>query len=41
MSATVDELVAIDDFGEITARSVVNFFAHESNVELCRKLIAA
>jgi DNA ligase (NAD+) len=41
MSATVDELVAIDDFGEITARSVVNFFAHENNVELCRKLIAA
>ncbi|MBQ8409302.1 MAG: NAD-dependent DNA ligase LigA [Clostridia bacterium] len=41
MSATVDELVAIDDFGEITARSVVSFFAHENNVELCRKLISA
>ncbi len=41
MSATVDELTAIDDFGEITARSVVNFFAHESNVELCHKLVAA
>jgi DNA ligase (NAD+) len=41
MSATADDLIAIDDFGEITARSVVNFFAHENNVELCRKLIAA
>ncbi len=41
MSATADDLVAIDDFGEITARSVVNFFAHESNIELCHKLQAA
>ena len=40
MSATADDLVAIDDFGEITARSVVNFFAHESNIELCHKLQA-
>ena len=41
MVATVDELVAINDFGEITARSVVDFFARESSVELCRKLMAA
>jgi DNA ligase (NAD+) len=41
MSATVDELIAINDFGEITARSVVNFFARESSIELCRKLISA
>ena len=41
MTATVDELVAINDFGEITAKSVVDFFARESNVELCRKLIEA
>lgn len=41
MTATVDELVAINDFGEITAKSVVDFFARESNVELCRKLIQA
>ena len=41
MSATVDELIAIDDFGEITARSVVDFFSHESNVALCNKLKAA
>lgn len=41
MSATADELIAINDFGEITARSVIAFFNHESNVELCRKLIAA
>ena len=38
MSATVDDLVSIDDFGEITAKSVVDFFAHQDNVELCRKL---
>ncbi len=41
MSATADDLIAIDDFGEITAHSVVNFFAHESNIELCNKLKAA
>ncbi len=41
MSATVDELVAINDFGEITANSVVSFFSREGNAELCRKLIAA
>ena len=41
MSATSDELISINDFGEITARSVVDFFARESNIELCRKLIAA
>ncbi len=41
MGATVEELVAIDDFGEITARSVVDFFSHEQNITLCRKLMAA
>ncbi len=41
MSATVDELIAINDFGEITARSVVGFFSREGNIELCRKLMAA
>jgi DNA ligase (NAD+) len=41
MSASVDELIAINDFGEITARSVVDFFSREDNIELCRKLIAA
>lgn len=41
MSATVEELTAINDFGEITARSVVGFFERESNIELCSKLISA
>ena len=41
MAATVEELIAINDFGEITARSVVGFFARESNIELCKKLISA
>lgn len=36
--ATVEELVAIPDFGEITAACVVNFFTHPQNLELCRKL---
>ena len=41
MSATVDDLVAMDDFGEITARSVVNYFSNENNIEICNKLKAA
>jgi DNA ligase (NAD+) len=41
MAASTDDLIAINDFGEITARSVVNFFAHESNIELCHKLTEA
>jgi DNA ligase (NAD+) len=41
MSATVDDLTAINDFGEITAQSIVTFFSRESNVELCNKLKAA
>lgn len=40
-SATAEELVAIDDFGEITAACVVNFFSHPQNVALCEKLKAA
>ena len=41
MSATRDELCEIADFGEITADCVIDFFSHEPNVELCRKLTAA
>ncbi len=41
MQATVEELCEIADFGVITAECVVNFFSHEQNVELCRRLIAA
>ena len=39
-SATREELVEIEDFGEITADYVLNYFSHEPNVELCRRLIA-
>ena len=38
MSATVEDLVTIPDFGQITAECVVNFFSHEQNTELCQKL---
>lgn len=41
MSATRDELIAINDFGEITADCVVNFFARPKNIELCESLKAA
>ena len=39
--ATVEELCAIEDFGEITAECVVNFFSHEPNRRLCERLIEA
>lgn len=41
MSATADDLIAIDDFGEITAKCVVDFFSRERNITLCEKLKAA
>ncbi|MBQ3064500.1 MAG: NAD-dependent DNA ligase LigA [Clostridia bacterium] len=41
MNATVEELITIEDFGEITAASVVDFFSHEANRTLCERLIAA
>ena len=41
MNATAEELCALDDFGEITAECVVNFFSHETNRALCERLIAA
>ncbi len=41
MQATVEELCAIEDFGEITAACVVNFFSHEPNRALCRRLTEA
>ncbi len=40
MAATVEQLVAIEDFGEITAECVVGFFSHQPNVELCERLKA-
>lgn len=38
--ATVEELCGIDDFGEITAERVVNFFSHPQNTALCERLEA-
>jgi DNA ligase (NAD+) len=33
-------LIAIEDFGEITADYVLNYFSHAPNVALCRRLAA-
>ena len=41
MSATRDELIAINDFGEITADCVIKFFTRQQNIELCENLKAA
>jgi DNA ligase (NAD+) len=41
MDATMDELCAIPDFGEITAQCVINYFSHPQNRELCHRLMAA
>ncbi len=41
MEATVEELCEIPDFGEITALCVVNYFSHEQNRALCRRLMDA
>ena len=40
MSATFDELVALSDFGAVTAESVVDFFSKEENIKLCERLIS-
>jgi DNA ligase (NAD+) len=40
-NATLEELCALEDFGEITANCVINFFSHPQNVELCDRLTAA
>ena len=39
MLATKEDLCEIQDFGEITADCVIDFFSHEHNIELCKKLI--
>ena len=41
MRVTREELVALPDFGEVTADCVLSFFAVESNRALCERLIAA
>lgn len=38
---TAEELCTIDDFGQITADCVVNFFSHPQNLALCQRLIDA
>ena len=40
MCASKEELCEIQDFGEITADCVVDFFSHKKNIELCNKLIS-
>jgi DNA ligase (NAD+) len=39
--ASVEDLCTVEDFGQITAECVVNFFSHEQNRDLCRRLEAA
>ena len=41
MAASKEELVALSDFGEITAESVVSFFSRPQNIALCEELKAA
>lgn len=41
MNATLDEVVALEDFGEITAQNVIDYFAGEKNVTEINKLISA
>ena len=38
MKATKEELCSIEDFGEVTADCVLNFFSNEANIELCQRL---
>lgn len=38
LSATVEEISELEDFGKITAECVVDFFSHPQNVALCRRL---
>ncbi len=40
-TATVEEITELPDFGEISARCVVEFFSEEKNISLCERLIAA
>ena len=39
--ATVEEITELDDFGNITAECVVDFFSHPQNIALCRRLADA
>ncbi len=39
-NATLDEIVGIDGFGEIMAKSLVNYFANEENINLIGKVFS-
>ncbi|MBQ8431398.1 MAG: NAD-dependent DNA ligase LigA [Clostridia bacterium] len=41
MEASVEQILEIRDFGQITADCVVNFFSHTQNRELCQRLTEA
>ena len=41
IAATAEELVTIEDFGQITADYVVDYFSHPQNILLCERLIHA
>ena len=41
LNATMEEVCALEDFGEITAKSVIDFFSSPSNRELCQRLADA
>ena len=38
ISASIEEIVSIDDFGDISAKSVIDFFNIQSNIDLIDKL---
>ena len=39
--ATAEDISAIENFGEVTAEYVVDFFSHSQNIELCERLSRA
>lgn len=39
VNVTYDELIAIEDFGEVMARSVIDYFENDKNIELLNKFI--
>ena len=41
MAAIAEELITIEDFGQITADYVVDYFSHPQNTALCERLTAA
>ncbi|MBR2464965.1 MAG: NAD-dependent DNA ligase LigA [Clostridia bacterium] len=41
IAATAEELVTIEDFGQITADYVIDYFSHPQNISLCERLIHA